>query len=62
MTKYQPATPYTDSIKRPDCPHCGTRMMLARLQMLVRDQPGYESRTFECPKCDSDVTETVKVS
>lgn len=28
-------------------------MMLARLQMLVRDKPGYESQ-FEWPNCNND--------
>lgn len=36
-------------IHRPACPKCQAHMMLARI-MPVR--PGFDFRTFECPKCD----------
>ena len=54
-----PATPYADSIKRPDCPRCGTRMMLARFSP-ARDKPDHDQRTFECPKCRNRRSGVVK--
>ena len=49
MTKYQPATPHSDSIERPNCPKCGTKM---RLFGIEAERPGYELHSFECPKCN----------
>ena len=54
-----PATPYDDSIKRPDCPRCGTRMILARFN-LARDKPDHDRRTFECPECGNEISEVVR--
>jgi hypothetical protein len=34
------------SIACPECPKCGTQMMLARV---MPESPGHEQRTFECP-------------
>ena len=48
MTTYQPASPHSDSIKRPDCPKCGTNM---RLFGIEPERPGFELHSFECPKC-----------
>jgi hypothetical protein len=48
MTIYQPRTPYSDSIKRPDCSKCGTQ---TRLFGIEPERPGYELHSFECPKC-----------
>jgi hypothetical protein len=48
MTTYQPATPYSDSIKRPDCSKCGAAM---RLFGIEAERPGYEVHSFECPTC-----------
>lgn len=59
MSIYQPATPYSDSIKRPACPRCGTRMMLARITP-VRDKPDHDKRSFECPKCGNEISDVVK--
>jgi ribosomal protein S27AE len=59
MTLFEPRTPYSDSITRPNCPRCGTRMMLARLSP-VPNKPGHDKRTFECPKCGNEVSEVVK--
>jgi len=53
------ATLYSDSIKRPDCPRCGARMMLARFSP-ARDKPDHDQRTFECPKCGNEISEVVK--
>jgi hypothetical protein len=49
MTTYQPATPHSDSIKRPDCSKCATTM---RLFGIEAERPGYELHSFECPKCN----------
>lgn len=54
MTKYQPATPRTDALRRPDCPKCGQRMMLCRIEP---DAPGKEKRTFECARCGNELSE-----
>ena len=48
MTIYQPASPHSDLIERPDCSECGTKM---RLFGIEPDRPGYELHSFECPKC-----------
>jgi predicted RNA-binding Zn-ribbon protein involved in translation (DUF1610 family) len=37
------------AIVRPECPKCGTQMMLARIEP---DAPGEDRRTFECPMCE----------
>jgi len=44
-------------IERPRCPKCQARMMLARISP---GPEGYDSRTFECAKCDHVLT--VKVA
>jgi hypothetical protein len=36
------------SQNRPICKRCATRMMLARI---MPDGPGFETRSYECPKC-----------
>lgn len=61
MTIYKPATPYSDSIKRPDCPRCGTRMMLSRIAP-VKDEPDQVKHTFECAKCGNEISEVAKVA
>jgi predicted RNA-binding Zn-ribbon protein involved in translation (DUF1610 family) len=48
MITYQPATPHSDAIERPDCPKCGSRM---RLFGIEADAPGLELLSFECPNC-----------
>jgi predicted RNA-binding Zn-ribbon protein involved in translation (DUF1610 family) len=42
---------------RPHCPNCGTLMWLARIEP---DEPDHDRRTYECPECDSSITEVVK--
>jgi hypothetical protein len=49
MTTYQPATPHSDAIKRPDCSKCGTTM---RLFGIEAERPGYELHSFACPTCE----------
>lgn len=48
MTTYQPATPHSNSIVRPDCSKYGTGM---RLFGIEPDKPGLELLSFECPGC-----------
>ena len=48
MTTYQPRSPHSDSIKRPDCPDCGARMDLFGIEP---EKPGHELYTFVCPRC-----------
>ena len=43
-------------IERPRCPKCSDRMMLARNSPASK---GYDSRTFECAKCDHTLTRDV---
>ena len=45
-------------IRYPNCPKCGTRMHLARLQPEKSDQ---DRLTFECPQCAYVEMEMVKV-
>ena len=45
-------------IRYPNCPKCGTRMYLARLQPEKSDQ---DRLTFECPQCAYVEMEMVKV-
>jgi hypothetical protein len=53
MTLYRPATFHSDSIVRPPCPKCDTRMLLARIEP---EKPGYEKQIFECPKCEHSIS------
>jgi DNA polymerase III alpha subunit (gram-positive type) len=41
---------------RPDCPKCTAQMYLARIQP---EKPGFDLRTFECPRCQHVVESTV---
>jgi hypothetical protein len=43
MTTYQPRTPHSDPIKRPDCSKCGT---LTRLFGIEPAKPGFELLSF----------------
>jgi transposase-like protein len=36
------------AVTRPQCPKCGTKLMLIRI---APHTPGYDMRTFECPSC-----------
>ena len=42
----------------PACPECGTRMVLARIFL---DRPGPDQRTYECPRCEQEITEPVQL-
>ncbi|MBR1229606.1 response regulator [Bradyrhizobium sp. AUGA SZCCT0176] len=50
------AEPSLIPIERPRCPKCSNRMMLARISPASES---YDSRTFECTKCDHTQTRTV---
>jgi transcription elongation factor Elf1 len=52
MTRLQP-----DTI-RPECPKCGTQMLLARV---VPDSSEHELRTFECPICEHSEEVVAKI-
>jgi len=49
MTHYQPATPHSNSISRPNCSKCGTATLLFGIEA---EKPGYELWSFDCPKCN----------
>ena len=55
MTKYQPATSHSDSIRRPECSKCGTAMLLFGIEA---ESPGRELLSFECPRCQNIETWT----
>jgi DNA-directed RNA polymerase subunit RPC12/RpoP len=38
----------------PSCPKCGTRMLLVHI---FPDRPEHDQRTYECPRCEHEVTE-----
>jgi hypothetical protein len=47
-----PSLQHTNSSRAivcPECPKCGTQMMLARIEP---EAPGEDRRTFECPVCE----------
>ena len=43
------ATSHSASIVRPCCSECGTATFLVGIEP---ERPGYELRTFQCPKCE----------
>jgi hypothetical protein len=55
MTRYQRATPHSNSIKRPHCSKCGTVMLLFGIEA---EGPGRELLSFECPQCQNIETRT----
>jgi hypothetical protein len=59
MTKYRPATPATDAIVRPPYSRCATHTHLIGIEP---EKPGYDLRTFECPKCGQFETSVVEIA
>jgi transposase len=57
MTLFSPVTPYSNSITRPPCPKCGFKMQLSRIEP---DKPDHDNRTFECPRCQHEISMIVK--
>jgi hypothetical protein len=58
--EYAPTNP--NLYDRPRCPKCTTQMYLAQIEP---SHPGFDLRTFECPKCrhsESVVVEFRKAS
>jgi len=49
--------PVKYDLARPQCPKCGTRMWMTRIEPDTLD---HEQRIFECPRCDHSLTETAK--
>jgi ribosomal protein S27AE len=45
------------ALTRPPCPRCGTRMFLTRI---FPDSPGYAQHTYECPRCEYEITEVIQ--
>ena len=58
MVTYQPATPHSDSIKRPNCAKCGGKMNLFGIEAI---NPKHELLTFVCPECQSVETRIADV-
>jgi len=50
---------FVDRIKSPRCPKCGAMMSL---QIIEPERPGFDSRTFECPKCYDTETFVASIS
>jgi DNA-directed RNA polymerase subunit M/transcription elongation factor TFIIS len=48
-----------DRIKSPRCPKCGAMMSL---RIIEPERPGFDSRTFECPKCYDTETFVASIS
>jgi hypothetical protein len=44
---------------RPKCPDCTVPMYLARI---APDKPGYDLRTFECPRCQNILRAVAKLN
>jgi DNA-directed RNA polymerase subunit M/transcription elongation factor TFIIS len=55
FTQYRPEN--SPIILRPACPKCSTQMHLARIEP---EKPGYDLRTFECPRCQHSETVVVQ--
>ncbi len=56
LQAYFSSSPSLIPIERPRCPHCTSRMMLARISP---GPMGFEHRKFECPKCNSVQNEVI---
>lgn len=52
------SAPLTIALGCPTCPQCGKRVLLARI---IPDRPGYNRRSYECPRREYDLTEIVKL-
>jgi predicted RNA-binding Zn-ribbon protein involved in translation (DUF1610 family) len=50
---------FVDRIKSPRCPKCGAMMSL---RIIEPERPGFDSRTFECPKCYDTETFVASIS
>jgi predicted RNA-binding Zn-ribbon protein involved in translation (DUF1610 family) len=50
---------FANIIKSPRCPKCGEMMAL---RLIEPERPGFDLRTFECPKCFGTETLVVSIS
>src|SRR6266850_8464249 len=50
---------FVDRIKCPRCPKCGAMMSL---RIIEPEKPGFDARTFECPKCYGTETFVASIS
>ena len=48
-------SPVTTTV-RPLCSKCGAPMWLTRIEP---DKPGFARRSFECPRCQNQMTEVI---
>jgi hypothetical protein len=44
-------------LNQPICQKCGARMWIT---LIEPDSPNHDRRTFECPRCENVLTETIK--
>jgi len=56
---FAPATAHSDVIVRPSCSQCGTTTVLVGIES---ERPGYDLRTFQCPKCEHFDTAVAKAA
>jgi hypothetical protein len=50
---------FVASLKSPRCPKCEETMSL---RIIEPERPGFESQTFECPKCHDTKTQVTPIS
>jgi len=50
---------FADRFKGPRCQKCGETMAL---RIIEPERPGFDSRTFECPKCFDTETLVASIS
>lgn len=53
--KFTPTGP--PNAENPDCPKCGKKMSLARIEP---EEPAHDRRAFECPQCNRSESVVVK--
>ena len=56
MLSDEPFLNFAARIERPPCPKCKTQMMLARI---APGRTGFELQSFDCPKCNHELTTEV---
>jgi len=58
MARFHPQATTINVIPQRPCPHCGLKMMLARIEP---SRPGFDLRTFECRECDYTESVVAKI-
>ena len=48
------------TFERPDCPRCGARLMLSRIEPYPIDAPTHERHSFECRGCGHSTFQIVE--